>query len=295
MGEFLREAYEKSKVRSYGLVLPEKIETREEGAEHLLGALGKPVINPSGDWTPYWPKGEKQNRGFETNGCTVWATLNAIEALINFKTGMIANVFSVNYSDRYLANAAKFKGILNPAIGADPHKIAELIRTVAGCLREDRLPWSDDIKTAADFYDVQNLAELMREGPRWYDEYILNHEWALRGGSKERELKDALQRGAVCVSVQAWKYDGKVYVKPDPKSFDNHWTGLMRYDGSNPIVGDSYPESEGDFEKILAPDYGFNIAKVFYLSEAKPTLNILQKILNVISEILRLDFLLLKK
>src|SRR3990167_5927954 len=178
-------------IKNYGLILP-KIETRGEGAEHLLGSLAKPIIKPDQDWTKFWPSGEPQKKNdVETYACTVWATLNAIETLIKFKTGL-----DVNYSDRYLANAARFKGILNPSVGADPHKIAELIRNVVGCLKEDRLPWTDDIKTSADYYDVKNLAELMKEGRRWYDEYILNHEWVFKGGNKETELKESLGKGS---------------------------------------------------------------------------------------------------
>ena len=38
-----------------GFIAPEKIETLEEGAQHVLGSAGLPgvVINPTGDWVPY--------------------------------------------------------------------------------------------------------------------------------------------------------------------------------------------------------------------------------------------------
>lgn len=269
--------------KDYGLIIP-RIETREEGAEHLLLGAEWPVINNEGDWTSFWPEGERQNRnGIETYGCTVWATLNAIEAAIYQKTGI-----RVNYSDRYLANVARYKGILNPKIGADPHKIAELIRTVAGCLRDDRSPWSNDIKSSADFYDIQNISELMREGQQWYNEWELEHRWVFQLGSpedKEVLLKDALTKGPVCVSVVAWPQDTQgIYTKPSG-SLDNHFTGLIRYDGDHPISGDSYPESEGDFEKKLAPLYNFSIAKVFYLNPAKSKLDWVQSMINWIKSI----------
>lgn len=277
------------KVKNFGFIQP-KIETREEGAEHILGA--EQVINPSGVWD--WGAGERQQRnGVETFACTVFGILRAISTLIKFKTGI-----SVNYSERYLANVAKFKGILNPNVGADPHRVIELVRNVAGCLKDERLPWSNDIKSAEDFYDVQNLAELMKEGPNWYNEWELRHNWVWSGWPspevKQRLLKEALKQGTVCVSVVAWKERNGLYYKEVGEQ-DGHWTGLERYDGETPIIEDSYPESEGDFEKILEPNYDFGIAKVFYLSPAQPKLSILQKILSALGEILNIQSLIIKK
>lgn len=279
-------------IKNHGLVLPEKIETREEGAEHILGE-GDPIINPTGQWK--WLNGEEQRRrGIETNGCTVFNTLRAIQTLIKFKTGI-----QVNYSDRYLANVAKFKGILDPRSGADPHKIAELIRTVAGCLREERLPWSDDIKTVDDYYDVKNLTELMREGEQWYNEWEFRHKWVFNGGTPQEKavrLKDALTKGTVCLSGVAWVFDSvnQYYIKQVGER-DGHWTGLERYDGENPIIEDSYPESEGDFEKVLAPNYDSNIAKVYYLTLAQPKLTLMSYILTRMSELISAMAALFKK
>ena len=132
--------------KNYGFIIP-RITNREEGSEHLLGSLDDEgtIINPRGVWE--WLNGEEQRkRGIETFACTVFATLRAIETEIKFKTGI-----NIDYSSRYLANIAYKKGILNPQVGADPHKIVELIRTIAGCLGNDRAPWSDEIKTADDY------------------------------------------------------------------------------------------------------------------------------------------------
>ncbi len=276
---------------NYGLKIP-KIETKEEGAEHILGSskLKGQVINPSGDWRPYLPEKEPQFKlGVETNACTVYGTLNAIETLIRFETGI-----QVNYSDRYLANVARKEGKLDPFSGADPHQIAEIIRTIAGCLRENRLPWTDDIKETNDYYLVKELTELMQEGKRWYDEWDFNHEWVFRGGTpqeKRAKLEEALTKGTVCVSVFAWKYqnDKKWYYK-DEGDQDGHWTNL-------PAAKDKYYvfDSYDGFEKQLDPLYDFQIAKVYYLTPAGEKLNILQHIVNILAQIIGLQAIFVQK
>ena len=278
-------------LKGYGLIIP-PITTKEEGVEDVLGSskLKGQVINSSGDWRPYLPEKEPQfKRGVETNGCTVYGTLNAIETLIRFKTGV-----QVNYSDRYLANVARKYGKLDPFSGADPHQVAELVRTVAGCLREDRLPWTDDIKTTNDYYLVQELVELMEEGERWYDEWDFSHGWVFNKGTpqeKRVKLEEALTKGTVCVSVFAWKYaNDKEWYYKDEGDQDGHWTQLTaakdRY-----YVFDSYD----GFEKHLDPLYDFQIAKVFYLEPAGSKLNILQQIVNLLAQVIGLQAIFVKK
>lgn len=279
-------------MKNYGLIIP-PITNKEEGAEHLLGSIPKlrgVVINESGDWTQWLPDKEPQNvRGVETNACTIYASLNAIETLLKFKG------YNVNYSDRYLANVAKSKGILNPAVGADPHRVAELIRNVAGCLKEDRLPsWTDDIKTAEDYYTLQNLYELMKEGERWYDEWEFSHEWLFNGGTpqeKRKKIEEGLKKGTVCVSVVAWlKNEQGFYYKPQG-TIDGHWTMTANAQKDRYTIFDSYD----GFIKPLVPDYDFSIAKVYYLTPAQEKRNILYNILELLKKILFLDLILIKK
>lgn len=270
-----------TEIKNYGLILPNKIETREEGAEHLLGSLGKPIINETGDWTQYLPDREPQNiRKVEAQACTAYGSLNAIETLLKFKG------FNVNYSDRYLAIIAG----IDPYRGADPHTTIETIRRKSGCIPEERLPFSDDIKTPEDYYDISEVTktQLLAEGQQWYDQWELNHEYVFLGGdvkTKYQLLQDALRRGTVCVSVAAWyQNDNGLYFKPQGAR-DNHWTMLTCIKDGVADVFDSYD----NYTKSLVKDYDFAIAKVFYLTPAQPKLSIFQKILDIISKILMLD------
>ena len=253
-------------MKNYGLVIPE-IETTEQGAEHTLGTVGAPVINESGNWLPYLPDREPQSKyGVETQACTVYGTLSALETLVYFHTGV-----KVNYSDRYVANVAKNRGILDPYGGADPHKIAELIRTITGNLREERCAWTNDINTVDKYYGIvgQELANLMLEGVAWYKEWELKHLWVWSGTptpAQKRELiQEALKRGTVCTSVHAWTEKDGLYIKP-VGSGDNHWQQTASAKDDEPYEDfDSYDT----YVKKLDPLFDFALAKVYYLTPVK--------------------------
>ena len=247
-------------VKSFGFVEP--VITEDNYVFGGLGVAGE-IINPSGDWLPYIPHKEPQEfNNFDTFGCTVWGTLNALETLLEQKG------YSVNYSDRYIYSVAVNKGILDPNVGADPHKIAELLRKVTGNLREDRIPNRTDNKV--EYYEglYPILEELVKEGQEWYKEWELKHEWVwtyrenLTPQQKRERLQDALKKGTVCVSVYAWAIDeNNLYFKPQGAR-DTHWTELLndKYE-----VFDSYDT----YVKQLEPLFDFGIAKVYYLVKAK--------------------------
>lgn len=245
-----------------GFIPPEQIETREEGAEHVLGSSGfaGKVINPIGDWTPYRSEGERQNRGFETNACTVFNSLERIEMLIFKATGV-----RVNYSERYVANLAVMKGILDPHSGANVHTVLELIRTTSGLLNEDKLPWDDNYYTV----DQSLMADLLKAGPEWYKYWTLKHVWLWTGNptpaQKRVIIQDALTKGAVGVSVYAWIQGGDgYYVKPQG-AVDGHWTGIDKATGTEPYeCSDSYEP----FAKKLDPFFDFGFGKLYYIEKA---------------------------
>ena len=273
---------------NHGLIIP-KIETKEDGAEHILGGVKKlkgEIINPSGNWLPFLVEKEYQRIGsVETNNCTGYGTLNCVETLLRSK-GVFAN-----YSDRYLGIMA---GTFPP--GNDPHKVAETLRKTSGCLDEELLPFTN-IQTVEEYYKPRPMTtELLKKGQEWYNVHDFSHDWVFNGGSqaeKKEKLRQALQVGTVGISVYAWQYDGdkNYYVKPTGAQ-DNHWVQLVRINEANEfVIFDSYD----GFVKKLSPDYDFAIAKVFYLSPAGPKLSILQKILSIIGELLKIDAILIQK
>src|SRR3990167_5724012 len=220
-----------NEMKNYGLILPEKIETREEGADHVLGSAGlpEPVILPDGNHLPYLVDREPQRKEFDTFMCTIYAILTAIEQAIYRMTGV-----KVNYADRYVGIVAKNRGVLKVGVGANPHDMLELIRKITGQLAEGKCPWTDDLDTPDKYFGIagQELANLMFDGYKWYDEWTLNHKWVFTSGTpqeKRAKLQDALTKGEVVVSVVAWIFDSVkgFYIKPDG-STDGHLTGLVR-------------------------------------------------------------------
>lgn len=238
---------------NHGLVLPEKITTREEGAEHILGStnLAERVINPSGDWEKHLTETERQSITEETNACTYFGTLSALETLDKFFGE------TTNYSDRYPANVGKELGKLNPNVGANPHDTAEVIRKESGMLDEKEAPWGTP-------YYALDTKSLKPKALEWYKTHKIAHKWVFLGDKTPEEkralLKDALTKGTVCVSVCAWHKKGKVYVKPQG-STDNHWVQLVSANGDSPYrIFDSYEP----YLKDLDPLYDFYMAKVYF-------------------------------
>lgn len=248
-------------MKNYGLIIPE-IKTREEGAEHLLGSKLRGFINEDGDWTKFLPVGELQNRGdFEPNSCVSHGSNSCIETLIKFKTGN-----ELNYSDRALAIASD----TNPNAGNNPHKVCETIRVILGALPEKDLPHDSSVKTLEQYYS--GLTEPLKEKARtFWNSWKFSHEW-ITNPTKEN-LQTALRGGTVGVAVHAWQFQNGVYVFPQGAS-PNHWVQLVKYDGENPIVFDSYSDNDNTpFLKKLDKNYPFKLAKVYYLepnTEAPP-------------------------
>ena len=257
-------------IKNYGLQFKEI-----QNDHHILGSIDDmgEIINPSGDWLLYLPEGEYQARNFETFGCTVWATLNALETLLSFKFRI-----KVNFSDRFIYNLAQ---VVPP--GADPHDIIEIIRKNG--LKKEDLVYPETLEEFAKPRPPSK--EDLLEAKRFLDDYVINHKWVWNNNSnpqtKKTLIQEALKKGTVCVSVVAWKERNGKYYKEMGEN-DTHWTHLVNYfDFSK--VNDSYPESEGDFIKDLENNYDFMRAKVYFLrkkteEEKKAELNGLLELLK---------------
>lgn len=82
--------------KNLGVLIGKREEDYIAGVQSPLGFEER---NPSGDWTAYLPKEERQSAfGFESMACVSFSALNCIEAQLKFLTGV-----EPNYSDRALA------------------------------------------------------------------------------------------------------------------------------------------------------------------------------------------------
>jgi hypothetical protein len=258
----------------------------QKAEDYVFGSkLKSKVINPTGDWTEYIPKGEPQNKGFETNACVLFGTNNAVETYLKYITGR-----ERNYSERALGIVAG----TDPTSGTSPHKVAETIRKKLGCVPESALPFDNSIKNVNEFYSPKPLpSRIVNTGKDWLKKWSLYHEWIFTNNvqtpAKEQMLKEALKRGTVCVSVLAWIEDNGIYTKPVGAS-DTHWVQLVRYDGDNPIIYDSYAEQDDTpYLKKLSKGYDFGFAKVYHISKAEDQLSIMQQIINLMFQVVGLQ------
>lgn len=210
-------------------------------------------------WQAYKPVTELQNRyGLETMACTVFGSLNAWETLAKF---LGFNDFPSNCSDRFNAILAG----ITPQ-GGSPQTSAETIRKY-GVIPEEVLPFSDNIHDWQEYYSPYPMDPAMITlGKTITNKFILGHEYVFNGFRVDKPglLMKALERGPVCVSVYAWKMDGKtgLYFKT-PADTDQHWVQLLDYEeGKSWLIFDQYEP----FLKHVAWDTDFMTSKVYFLA-----------------------------
>jgi hypothetical protein len=234
-----------------------------EEDHYELGGLDlytKPVLNPSLDWLPQIPYGERQKKTIDTNSCTEFGFLNQLETLETFKYGE-----SSNWSERFLAIGAE-----NQPLGNDPHKVMEWARH-NGLVKEESLPFTEDIKTWSEYMQPDPLPRyLTDEAKEWLPRYEFKHEWLWKKQiplhEKQERILDALQYSPIAVSVN-WVKRGDTYYKPTGAR-DVHWTVIAKGEKAQPWkIYDSYIDD--DFIKTLDWDFDFGVAKLITL-EKKP-------------------------
>jgi hypothetical protein len=236
--------------------LPHAWEMGSKKATKKLGAdAGE--LNPSGDWLSYVNENELQRRFLlETSNCTNYGTLKALIALATFKGYLY---FPRNCSERYTGVCTG-----TSLDGNDPWHVIETIATKCGVIHEELLPWTNEDRWESYYSPKPMTTEFILEGQRILRKYDIEPEWVFHSRSslspeeKRAKIKEALKRGPVCVSVQAWSEKDGVYYK---RGRDNHWVWLAKYDGENPVIHDQYEP----FVKTLHPDYDFDVAIVYFM------------------------------
>jgi len=236
--------------------LPDKLKPED----FVFGGRQLPlkVLNPFGQWDVWLPESELQKRnGLETQNCVAYGTLNCLETLLKKLLGG-----DYNFSERYVGIMAD----TTPS-GNSPQKVIETIRK-SGLIKEELLPFDDTIDEWGKYYSPKPMTEdLIKEGEKWLERFEVGHEWVLVGdysGKRQDTLKEALRYSPLGISVYAWKWDGKFYVKDNEQ--DNHWCCLYGYkDGEYWKIFDHYDNTR----KKLAWDYKFGFAKRYFIKPLK--------------------------
>jgi len=261
-------------IKNYGLVI-DKI-TPDQYVLGGLTSLPKIVLKEDGQWDDYLPTYEPQfNQKFDSYGCTVWGTENAIEVLMKQKTGLEAN-----YSERFIYILAKIR-----PPGTSPHLVAEYIRQ-EGLINNDLLPMTESYE---EFLrpDPMDVA-LLVEGQKW--PYYFQHEWLWDNmpdkQTRVATIKEMLRYSPIGVSVSAWYKENGVYVDRDQPN--NHWCVIFGYNDKGFKVFDSYDQSV----KTLSFDHQIEAAKRYLLTPRVVTqnaiLDVLKRVLNSLADMVRI-------
>lgn len=258
----------KNEIKNHGLVV-EKVLGNLDDTHFLLGAnskLGVDILQADGNWLPYIPAYEPQfTPNYETYGCTVFGTYNALEVLMKKLHGG-----DYNYAERFTYIPAEIR---NP--GGDPHQVIEIIRK-NGLVPQALMPLTD---TYDQFIHPDPLTpDLIDEGLKFLNDKEVGHEWVFTNNPNTADrvqmLLYALQRGTVAVSVTAWYQDADgLYI--DNGQPNCHWVALvdmeLRVDGKYyPIIIDSYDLIMNGvstaFKKTLHPEHKMVMAKRYAIT-----------------------------
>ncbi len=121
--------------------------------------------------------GEIQARNFETNSCTSFGTINAVQSIFKelFK-------LDINYSERFLATGS---GIDPSKGGNDPHKVAEWARK-NGFVDEVDLPFDSTLNNLTEYY-APLTEQTLEKGKEWLEKWTFKHDWLSDGGLIDKE------------------------------------------------------------------------------------------------------------
>ncbi len=254
-----------------GLIIPEiHPDDLIQGTARSLETryLGAGPLQPDGNWEPYLPASEKQAPGYETSACATFATLTAVEMLMNRKFKDKKNL-----SDRFVA---KLSGT-DPNAGNDPKKVAQFIRDNWSVLESE---WATaDAHSTEEFYaDIPKEKKILAIARG--AEYEFGYEWikpTLEG------FKTALPHSPVCFSVPAWYGREGRYYRPEGIR-DGHWTACPRVNENDEIcVEDTYPP----YRKVMEKGYTPLIAMRYYLEKKTINDSAFRKFLRLVKRILQ--------
>lgn len=225
----------------YGYIEPV---IKEGDAIHGDGRLGDVATNPSGDWTPWLPEPELQNRGYETYACVSEAWIHVNEILNRFKFGDKSKL-----SVRFLATVSG----TGPKKGNDNGTVTDKFER-GGCVLES--DWPFDAASYDAFYTMPpaNILQLAKAqmvdkspGSSWIKD------------TSPAAMMEALMFSPLSMAVFAWAPPDAngIYHRP-PGAKDCHEVVVFsKLEKQYWLIFDTYDK----VIKKLAWDYGFGIGK----------------------------------
>lgn len=240
-------------MNKYGLIFD-----KPSPEHYVFGSSSLPfeILQSDGDWQPYLPTKEYQNKqGTESYACVVFTLLNCIEILIKRKYGL-----ERNYAEAFLAELAHTR----ENRGSSPQDVCEMLRKI-GVPEEKDFPFDEWLLNNSKITDA-----LYQTALKITEEFEIGHEFVV---PKHESITLALTSSPLMISVYAWERgENGLYYRPEGTS-DTHATTLVyQRIGAFRRVFDTYPDSGGDVLK----DYDWNsmpmIVKRFNIERKKKVL-----------------------
>lgn len=231
-------------------------EPKEE--DYIFGsALPMIELQPDGDWTPYLPTEERQNKGMESYACVAFTILTCIEILIKKQYGV-----EKNYSDRFLS-----------AVSGTKERRGNSPRTVADFLRKLGVPPEKTWGYVNDYneYYQQIPEEVYNIAKEFTAEFEFNYEYVPLNLTEQ-----ALKCSPLLVSVPAWFENDGLYYRPKGVR-DTHATTLFKKNN----VFDSYRPFVKEIGLIPETIMRFRILKRTEIKEVR--LTIIEKLKQIIT------------
>lgn len=248
------------------------VKTIIDSTQWVLGSIPKIILRSDGQWDSFLPTYEPQylKDSEETDGCTVWGTLNCVETIMRHNFDDAAN-----YSERFPYILAKVR-----PPGSDPHTVAETCRTY-GFIDDQILPVTD---TYTEFIQPDPMSRVfILLGEQWKSRYTFNHEWVFSGqmnkSARVALMKEALMYSPLGISVSAWWERDGLYI--DNGQPNNHWCMCFGWNDQGWKVFDSYEQ----VVKIVSFDHNITMCKRYSVIEVKSGSSIIAKLLTWIDSI----------
>src|SRR3990167_9168360 len=260
--------------KNYGFIQPVPDER-----DFIFGGVTKLKGEPltDGHWLQFLPENEVQkNDWIDSFNCTAFGSSNCLEILFQ-------KVFSEtkNFSDRFIGIIAN---TLPP--GNSPKIVIDAIRK-QGLVNEVSLPFTG--QTIEEYYSPKPpTPELTKEAREFLIKHGIGYELVT---PTIENLKNALCFSPLGVAVKAWSEKDGLYYFPESSEF-NHWACLADFEeGKSWTILDSYYP----YIKKVGWNEKFGYVLRYWLGPGeKEQVTILQKILNILGQILNIQSLLIK-
>lgn len=258
-------------------------EIKESDRKFGAGITGD-IIREDGNWRDYLPPVEDQNvRGIESSACYIEGQQHSIATIQEEEFSLPDQ----NYSSRF---SALLSG--GTQVGGDPIAGAKSIK-YDGLIPDSKMPFGNDVTSWDDFHSWKGVdqSECKNLGKDFANTWDLNFKIAVEISypleTKYIQLREALKRSPVPMSVVAWYERNGKYYKPEGLR-DSHLVEAVYLNDKNEItIRDTYPP----YEKVLEANTNFEFALYWVVKKKGLTteqISLFQRIINAIKEALGL-------